>query len=514
MADTGAPKLDKESGSKAPAKVERDVEDGRSVGGPKNRILTATAIVVLLLGLRVFGLASYPAAMPDEGFWASGPRNWVLFDHPLLDNRLHSFLSPATFAALSVWFSIFAPSLTSARCFSVLTGLLSCAAIGIIGQRCFARRGWWLPAFYGVSGLSVFIDRTILIESHQIFWLILAATLWLAARPASGIASGAAFGLALLVKINSLYLVPAFCLSAPRREGESNSALHPLLSFLLAAALVAASGYLGAWALDPMGFVTAFRFEVHGAHLVSKHVLFHYGRAGLNPHLLAITARETLFADPFVTFLGIAGMIWVLARFRSGALPDRFFACWAASGLLYHLVHIYPQYRYVTTTAPALAYLGIRLVIWGLDCVPAGARPVCRTAKVLVGAVAATCVGYQMIQVGVNVSRRANAPYWRLVKWVSKHVPREANMLAAPYIGVSLPNRSYDFGRLIYGYNGVPVPLERIIVEHEISRVVVDGQWKKYQNANMKHYLATQCAPEATIASFQVFTCPPTGERG
>src|SRR5438094_3161202 len=115
--------------------VERGVENGRRIGGPKSRVLTATTIVVLLLGLRLFGLASYPPAMPDEGFWASGPRNWVLFGHPLLDNRLHSFLSPATFAALSVWFSIFSPSLMSARCFSVVTGLLSCAAIGILGQR-------------------------------------------------------------------------------------------------------------------------------------------------------------------------------------------------------------------------------------------------------------------------------------------------------------------------------------------------------------------------------------------
>src|SRR5436309_4569726 len=172
------------------------------------------------------------------------------------------------------------------------------------------------------------------------FWLILAATLWLADRPASGIASGAAFGLALLVKINSFYLVPAFCLSAPRRGGESNYGLRRLVSFLFAATVVAAPGYLTAWALDPNGFVTAFRFEIHGVHLVSKHVLFHYGRAGLNPHLLGITAREILFADPFVTVFGIAGMIAVLGRFGPRTRPDRFFACWAILGLLYNVAHI------------------------------------------------------------------------------------------------------------------------------------------------------------------------------
>jgi hypothetical protein len=466
-------------------------------------------IVVLLVGLRIIGLASYPAAMPDEGFWASGPRNWVLFGSPLQDQRLHSFLSPATFVLLSLWFSIVQPSLISARCFSVATGLLTCVLMGVLGRRHFRDRAWLLSLVYGASGLAVFIDRSILLESHQMFWLVLAAALWLDPRPARVVAAGAAFGVALLVKSNSLYLMPAFCLSLPRQADLPGGRLRALISFLSMSALVAASGYLTAWAIDPKSFITAFTNELDGVHLVTNYVLLHFGRAGLNPHLLRITAREFLFADPFVVLSGLSGMVWIFSRWSTTQPADRLFASWAALGLLSNLIQIYPQYRYVTTTAPALAYLGVRLVdsyVSGRDA-DVARRPNRIVSGVAV-VIACTFVGYQVIQFGRGVHGQPNHSYWRLVEWITKGVPREANVLAAPYIGISLPNRSYDFFPLIYGYDGVQRPLERVVADHGISRIIADyGQWHQYQNADMKAFLLKRCVVEATVDSSRVFVC-------
>jgi len=454
------------------------------------------AIAALLVALRWVGLDAYPPAMPDEGFWACGPRNWVLFGSPLMDGRLHSFLSPATFAALSGWFALVTPSLVAARWFSVVTGLLSCCAMAVIGRREFRERPWLPILLYGASGLALFVDRSILLESHQILWLLLAATLWLGATPRSVRLAGAAFGVALLVKSNSLYLVPAYWLSSPSGPA-SDGKRSAFPSFLITALAVAACGYAVAYALDPAAFVTAFSYELDGAHLATRHVLFRYGRAGLNPHLLGITAREVLFTDPFVTLLGIGGMITVFTRVGVARPADRLFACWAGLGLVSNLIQIYPQYRYVITTTPALAFLGARIVD----------RLAERGWRAAAGVVVACFLAYQVGELHRFVSERPTRSYWQLVNWIRDNVPADANVLAAPYIGISLPNRSYDFAPFLYGYGITPRSLQSVIDENAISRVVADGQWNKYQKPEMKAFLAANCSVEGTVASFRVFVC-------
>src|SRR5262249_54766225 len=150
------------------------------------------------------------ALNPDEGFWTSGARNLVRYGDPLMDGRLHPFLSPATFVALSGYFCLVEPNLVTARLFSACVGALSCAIIWRVGRRYVSRPPWLPVLLFGVSSLVVLIQRIMLLEAHQMFWLLLAAALWLSPRRGSAVLAGAAYGIALLVKGNSLYLFPAF----------------------------------------------------------------------------------------------------------------------------------------------------------------------------------------------------------------------------------------------------------------------------------------------------------------
>src|SRR5690242_127495 len=102
---------------------------------PVRLSLALLTLALLLVAVRVVGLDSYPALHPDEGFWACGARNHVKFGDALMDGRLHPFLSPATFVALSGWFHLVEPDLRSTRLFSVCVGLLACGLTWVLGRR-------------------------------------------------------------------------------------------------------------------------------------------------------------------------------------------------------------------------------------------------------------------------------------------------------------------------------------------------------------------------------------------
>ena len=109
-------------------------------------------------------IGQYPEWHSDEGYWANGPRNSVLYGDALLDKRLHPFLSPATFAALRAHFMLFTPTLVTARLLAIL-GIFTCVFVWLTARRMFPGRPW-LPLFlFGVSGY-VLITHRITLLSH------------------------------------------------------------------------------------------------------------------------------------------------------------------------------------------------------------------------------------------------------------------------------------------------------------------------------------------------------------
>jgi Dolichyl-phosphate-mannose-protein mannosyltransferase len=476
--------------------------------GPWRFTLALVALGLVLVAVRLVGLDSYPALHPDEGFWASGASNQVKFGDALMDGRLHPFLSPATFVALTGYFAVVGPSLVSARLFSVAVGLLTCLLSWVLGRRYFPQRPWLLLLLFGLSGLTALVQRTILLESHQMLWLLLAAALWLSGVRGRTVLAGGTFGIALLVKSNSVYLLPAFLLAAPGWGAEADGrtarfSFRSLALFLLAVVLVAGAGYAAAWAVNPDAFVTAFRFELDGAHFLDDSVLFHVGRFGLNRQRAPAVLKGLVLGEPFLLAGAAVGLFFLLRRPGSASRPDRFFAAWAVGGLVFHFAQIYVEHRYITTLAPAFAYLTARV----LD--PLMARREVRWQPVAALAFLGLFTAFHLARISEGIRQRRADGYWETAAWVGAHVPYDTKVLASPYVGLSLPQRTYDFFRMLqpYAAGQTHLPLDEVVEREGIALLIVDTEWREYhgQDAAMTTFLAARCRVLHTADGFTVF---------
>lgn len=453
---------------------------------PRRSVLLAALVVgSVLVAIRVIGLDQYPRVHPDEGFWACGPRNLVLFGDGLMDGRLHPFLSPATFVLLSAWFSVFPPGLISARAFSVVAGLAACAVVGLLASREFPRRSWLLLFLFGLSSLTVLMHRQGLLEAHQTFWLVLAAVLWLGGGCWSGLIAGVAMGLALLVKSNSIYLLPAFLLTLPREDERIN--WRSGVRFFLACLGVAGGGYLLAWWLGPGEFVAAFRYELDGARFADEHVLVRIGRFGFHPPRALETLRGLFVTDGLLVILALLGLVEVLRHPSRGTRADRFFVSWLMLGACFHFGQVYVEHRYVTTLAPALAWLAGRYLdgLFGPDQQVSGTT----WRRALAAGVLGLFVVFHLGRVGAGIVRQGNADYWQTVRWMRLNAADEDRVLAAPHLNLSLRQRSYDTYRMVFPYSGQPCSLDEIVARFRINWVIVDPEWRDYETPPMRRFL-------------------------
>jgi hypothetical protein len=461
---------------------------------PSTHSLVAALFLLggLAVGVRLLGLGQYPQVHPDEGFWACGSRNWVLYGDGLMDGRLHPFLSPATFVLLAGVFSLVPPDLVSARATSAVLGLLTGALFAGFTWRRFPGRPWLVALLFGLSSLTVLIQRMILLEAHQTFWLVLAAGCWLRFGP---IAAGLAFGMALLVKSNSIYLLPAFLLTLPAGP----SRWRPAGLFLAGCLVLAGGGYLLAWGLWPAEFADAFRYEVAGARFADADTLFHVGRFGLHPRRAGTALIQLLVTDGLLVLGGVVGLVLVARVWRQAPRDDRFFALWLVLGSVFLLGQIYVEHRYLTTLAPALVYLAAIALDRMLD----RPRLVARMAAVvlLVG-----FSGFHLARIGRGIANRPSAEYWEVVGWMRSEVPPEARVLAFSVLDLSLPQRGYDFFRAIVPYDGGPPrPIEEVVRRLDISLIIVDPAWRQYENADMADFIERRCFARQTIGETTIY---------
>jgi hypothetical protein len=163
------------------------------------------------------------------------------------------------------------------------------------------------------------------------------------------------------------------------------------------------------------------------------------------------------------------------------------------------------EHRYLVTLAPAFAYLAARAMNALLDRAAVGGDP--RRGRALAVAVLLCFCMYHSARLGVGLVRRPNRGYCEAVAWISEHVPHETRVMSAPYIGLSLPQRSYDFYRLIVPYeSGEPTrPLGQVVKQYDICVVVVDPEWQEFQTADSKRFLEERCSRLVSLGAFEVF---------
>ena len=507
------------------------------------------AILALGVFLRVAWISEYPAFHSDEGFWGSGAKNYVVFGDALLDNRLHPFLSPATFLALCGWFGAFTPSLTTARLFSAFAGIATCVLVWDLARTLMPRRPWLPVLFCSVSGLAVLQGRVLLLEAHQTFWLVLATALLFAGGPSPGapetpiprrtlLFAGVAFGMAMLVKTTSIYLIPAFVIAtlpaasnaAPRvSSGPLSSkmrslgvAFAPVLLFFLSALIVAAAGYGVAFARDPERFRAAFRYEMEAKHFLlylRDPLLFHVGRFGFRPIAATLCALTLARSDPFLCLLGVVGVHRTIRRWSQSSRAARFFSVWAVTGFVFTVLQINVTYRYFGTLLPALVFLAAFVAedLFAEDERPLSSRRGAEVTALLgpafrVYAFAGVFLGFHLARLSVGRDEMPNRDYHRVVALVSEKIPKDTGVLAAPYIGLGLPQKSHDFFRALrpYGREEHPLSIASEIERRHIGVVIRDTEFRTFETPEMAAYLKSACTSVAHIGEYEVLAVKPS----
>ena len=440
-----------------------DKEDQRK--GRRRSFLLILALAFIVVLLRVIALESYPVTHPDEGFWYLGAKNFVLYDDALLDGRLHPFLAPVQFVAAVGWFFIIPPSLFSARLLSTLFGLITIIFAHGIGKRLSIKKPLLLVLFVAFNSQLVLSNRIALLESLQICLLTSAA--WALFRKHAPIISGILCGLTVLVKVNALYVLPAFFIFFWLSE------LHRLkkpLQFCCALGGTILIGFTLSAAIDPEAFVAAFRYELDGKHFIDGSALFNFGRFGLHPQRLTRAIIEFVKGTPFL--MGLAAL--ALIKKDTWAIPRRLiFAVWLVLGFTFHSAQIFVVPRYYLTFFPALVI-----------CAYFGAECLHRNLLIFVLVI---FTSYHSLRLTRGISRSsAPSSYEMLTEAISKNSRRGDLLLGSSYIALNAPIKSLGFYRLLFRYpdDSRITNLKGIIKQRGVSILVVDPDMKSYLSSS------------------------------
>lgn len=196
----------------------------------------------------------------DEGLWLWNSRcdHWGLPTHGIL----HQVLSPATYVAFRCLWWVAEPSVVVARCFH---SLLIAAGMALV-IRYWLKQGramaaWVVVGLFALDPLGFKLWSWALIEAPAILVLIVA---WIAfqnqGRAWAAPLLGLAIGVAIAVKLSSLWVLALACPTALNRQ-----AIREMVISLLCAGVVIGAFYGGVWSsVDHDRGVFVWRYHTQG----------------------------------------------------------------------------------------------------------------------------------------------------------------------------------------------------------------------------------------------------------
>lgn len=182
-----------------------------------------TALVIVLLAISVgahsWNMHGYPYYENDEATYAS--RAWMVANEGKLDVYTYRYdHAPLGWMLLAAWqmasgsVSAFGSLLEDGRVFMLLIHLASTILVYVIARR-FSNgsrlAGTVAVVFFALSPIAIYFQRRILLDNIMTFWLLL--SVFLATQPKQRlkfyILSAFAFGVAVLTKLNAIFIAPA-----------------------------------------------------------------------------------------------------------------------------------------------------------------------------------------------------------------------------------------------------------------------------------------------------------------
>jgi 4-amino-4-deoxy-L-arabinose transferase-like glycosyltransferase len=202
------------------AQVEQEPNRGREAGqgsGAPSTYLLIAALAVAFIA-HAYNMFNYPLYLGDEGIYVE--QAWAVLRQGRLSPYTYFYdHAPAGWLMIAAWilllpkqFLSFGLAVNSGR---VLMLLLHVASTYLLYRTTKRLSGSDLAAFgaaivFSLSPLALFYQRMVLLDNIMTFWVLLSLHLALAhrGRVMTLVASGFAFGLALLTKENAIFFAP------------------------------------------------------------------------------------------------------------------------------------------------------------------------------------------------------------------------------------------------------------------------------------------------------------------
>jgi len=436
-------------------------------------------LVAMLAGaslIRIAALGAFPEITADEGLWTNSSKNRVVFGDWFMDLRTHLFLSPVFHGATVAVFGVLGPSIAAARLLSAVAGSVSVFLLYVLVTRVTGRRdlGLTTALVFAFDALGVMLSRRALVESFQLCIMLLSVTILVRGRARDVLGGGLALGVAMLTKLNTVFLLPVlglFLLARSAGPARRPTGVGWRDSLFLAATSIALAGmvYWGLYAWHPQEFVQAFGFELDGVHFESRsNPVVRLGRFGLDPIQLSRTILGLFRESPFPMVLATCGAaIAVVVRPRGAAL----FGPWLIVGMAFFLAQMFQPVRYFHLVSPAVAFFAAVAVNQGGGEGATDTRRSALTRRAVLGAYLVFSLGY----VGVGAVANRATKLEQVVTWVRANTDPAARIMAAGYFCTDLPNRAYAHYHLARD----TAQLVQSLRSYRINYVVYDSaEWR------------------------------------
>jgi 4-amino-4-deoxy-L-arabinose transferase-like glycosyltransferase len=326
-------------------------------------------LAVLGIGALLRGL--FPAADPpwnptvgvvwhDEGAWVHNARNKALFGAWSLDKWNPVYIAPVFTALEYASFRAFGVGVRQARLVPELCGLVSVWLLALGVARIAGRSAGIIGGLLlATNFIYVMWNRAALMEGPMVAFMVAAWYCYLRAsdRPAWGAAAGALGIAAFLTKASAAFFVGAIALDAlvhlarPKTPRDREAALWTFGGLGAAGALALALFVLPHW--------TDYRFYNWQMSVTRKPS---YTFKALLDRVTWFPLQDVFTYMWFITAVGTATALGLLARWRTLARGERLLLFWLGLGALELIVHdAGNERRFVLFIPPLIALAAIAL---------------------------------------------------------------------------------------------------------------------------------------------------------
>lgn len=460
----------------------------------KKYILISLLVIYMFLS-RFLYLNSIPGFLWDEGGWTIGAKNFVLFGNPAFGNTYFHYTTPFYHFMVTIVFSLFGSSIVNARILSCLISIFILVLLFLIVKRLYNKTiaviSILLLAFNGIMTIS---NRTAMLETPQIFLMLLTAYFWLKEKPGFRILSGISFVCAVLLKANSIYFaVPFFLLAASAEENFSIKKFglwfdkYKVFLFTCVILLICSVILILCFGRE--------HFIVNWKNIIN----FHYKTAKTATFFQAFGYSLTRFFHAFkyflvrMPFMILLTLVAIVNSVKNFLRKDAFILGWLAAGFLMYVFLKYQPYWYYFTLIPAACVI-VSCFIYR-TCL---AEIHTRTRKIIGSLVIALICLFQIsgtFGYYFFLGKRDDSPA-KVSRYINENILPDEVIMTPHYIGVNVRNHTV----------GPSHSERRDIKEYNVSYIVVnmnDSAMMKINND--REFLTDSCYQITQINGIKLY---------